>query len=165
MDWSEIGYIAIGIIATLIGSVAVKFLDFKINRLGDLSIYARIIRQQQNIINLKIEIKNSKNDVCFIRQMKLFVIVNGEKIYYEQSDYSITKKNGNEEKKLFGNDGYYTFVVQAKSIEHYELMFFTKNHFNIEKIERIGFEYYNDKDSKIYAYINPKLEEWQKVTK
>lgn len=165
MEWSEIGYIAIGIIATLIGSVAIKFLDFKINRFGTLSIYTKIVRQQQNIINLKIEIKNTKNDVCFIRQMKLFVILNEEKIYYEQSDYSITKHNGNEEKKLFGNDGYYTFVVQPKSIEHYELMFFSKNHFNIEQIKSIGFEYYNDKDKKICVYIKPKQKEWQRVSK
>jgi hypothetical protein len=163
MEWSEIGYIAIGIVATLIGSLAIKFLDFKINRLGDLSIYAKIIKQQQNIINLKIEIKNTKNDVCFVRQMKLFTVVNSEKTYYMQGDYSINKQNGLEEKEFFGNKGNYSFTIQAKTIEHYELMFVSKIPVNIEKIERIGFEYYNDKDKKICIYINPKLKEWQKA--
>lgn len=165
MEWSEIGYIAIGILATLIGSVSIRFLDFKINKLGDLSIFARIIRQQEKIINLKIEIKNTKNDVCFVRQMQLFAVVNGEKKLFNQSDYSITRQNGNEEKKMYGNDGYYSFAIQAKSLEHYELMFFSSDCFAIENIESIGFSYYDDKDKKTCGYIDPKQKDWQKVTK
>jgi len=159
MEWSEIGYIALGIIATLIGSIILKLLETQFNRIGKKEIYGKIIEFDEEYIELKLEIKNPTNDVWFIRQLKLYGIKNDTLYPLKQCNYS--ENDTTKMREYYADEGFYSFTIQNKSLAHFIVAFAYDKTYTLDSFDRIVCQYYNDKNKIITLNFNCKSREWQ----
>lgn len=159
MEWSEICYIALGIVATLIGSITLKILEIKFNRIGKKEIYGKIIEFDEEYIELKLELKNPTNDVWFIRQLKLCGIKNNTIFPLLQCNYS--ENNSTKLRKYYADEGFYSFTIHNKSLAHYTVAFAYDKINTLDCFDKIICQYYNDKNNIITLKLDYKSREWQ----
>lgn len=159
MEWSEIGYIALGIIATLIGSIILKILEARFNKLGKIKLYGIIVEYNDDYIEIKLEIENTTNDVAFIRQLRLFGLKDDNRYPLIQSTYS--ENTSTKEREYFADEGYYSFAIPAKSFAHYTITYMFDKKNSHKKFDNLECQYFNEAEKLIKLHIDQKMREWQ----
>ena len=144
MSWIEIGYIGLGIVATLIGSIILKIIEWNTNKLGKVIFYAKIIHFTNNNVELKIEIKNTTRETQFIRQFTLYAFnENGEAVSFMQATHSTNSRTGDV--TVYADEGFYSFTLAPTSLNHFLLSFFTDKQ-STSSLKNYYVQYYDSKD-------------------
>ncbi len=162
MEWSEVGYIALGILATLIASIILKIIELRFNKAGSIKFYGKITELEDKYIEIKLEVKNTTNDVYFVRQFSLYSIKGNEKIKTAPANNSKNSKTG--EIQYFANEGFYSFVIPPKAISHYTLCFIFEE-ITSKDISSYIIQYYDSKDKLKTLYLNSDIVDWQTLDK
>ncbi len=159
MEWSEIGYIALGIVATLIGSIILKILEVKLNRIGKKEIYGKVVEFDNQYFELKLEIKNPTNDVWFIRQLKLCGIKNDTLYPLVQCNYS--ENDTTQLKEYYADEGFYSFTIPNKELSHFVVAFAYDKKNMLDSFDRFVCQYFDDKNKIITLNFDYKSKDWQ----
>lgn len=159
MEWSEVGYIALGIIATLIASVVLKIIELRFNKAGSVKFYGKITELEDKFIEIKLEVKNTTNDVYFVRQFTLHTVKGSEITQTFQANKSSNSKTGDIQ--YFADEGFYSFALPPKSISHYVLCFIFADDISRKDIESCIVRYYDNKDNVKTLHMNIGNADWQ----
>lgn len=132
-----------------------KFSDIRASK-GEVKIYARItpinFQLYTNEISswctlpITIEIYNTKSINQIIRDMKVAYYSKGQFI---DNAIQVISFREEDETHIFGNNGSYSFLVQANEIKTYRLLFKGyENYTNGEEFDEIRLSYFDSKDEK-----------------
>lgn len=156
--WENIIYILIGAVISLATTLIIKLIDYKANRIGKYEIYIKDI--SQDVLTIKLQIKNTTNSVKYIRDLKICKIdIENKKEELFQFDYSKTTQDGQTISETeYGEKGSYSFIVSEKLFKNIVCMFKHKD-FDFNNSDYI-LQYYDELDNLI-VYPIPNLEKYK----
>ena len=165
--------ILISILTTILTGIIIRYFN---ENLGKIHIYRKIITSKfekkfgvyENegkiimILPVYIEIINAKNIPYVIRDFNMEIWNKGKKIdSMVQENKSIKKNDGTIEKSFYGENGIYSFLIEKRSIKHFEFLFLLKKDKENQEFDEIKVSYYDINNKKIVIPFFKDINSWE----
>jgi hypothetical protein len=165
--------ILISILTTILTGIIIRYFN---ENLGKIHIYRKIITSKfekkfgvyENegkiimILPVYIEIINAKNIPYVIRDFNMEIWNKGKKIdSMVQGNKSIKKNDGTIEKSFYGENGIYSFLIEKRSIKHFEFLFLLKKDKENQEFDEIKVSYYDINNKKIVIPFFKDINSWE----
>ena len=159
INYSQIIYLTIGAILSLIGSLGVMLIERCINSRGQINLYKKNvfiknfditceICDNRLYVPTRIEIVNTKNTSVLLRNINLELFYNNKfKKKMLQMEEIGTRTSTNY--GTYGNDKKYSIIVPNKSVSSLEFLYILDNQNKFE-FNNIRLSFYDEKDKKHY---------------
>jgi hypothetical protein len=146
---------AIAIVSSVVTTIFSLILTNRIQRIGNVKIFYRFVcmngddlrwgindrsDKEAFYISLRIEIYNTTNSMQIIRDLSA-------RLYNEKNFVAVMVpveyEQGRPEKRVFGDDTRYSFAIQPRTIQQYELRYFILVQPSLKEVNKIRLTYYD----------------------
>ena len=162
--WYDIALIGVGIIATLIGGIIMKLLESKVNKIGKLSVYYRVIdiynETNWSKVEIRIQVKNPSHDTKFLRDVALEMKKENKIVRAIPSEKTTHSRGGNVVgTTMHANNGSYSIASESRSLVEYELVYLFESY--LIQDDELLLSFVDDNEKKNIIQILPKKnDEW-----
>ena len=165
--------IIISIVTTILTGIIIRYFN---ENLGKIHIYRKIITSkfgekfgvygnEENsimILPVYIEIINAKNIPYVIRDFNMEIWNKGKRIdSMVQSNEGTIESERIIEKTFYGENGIYSFLIEKRSIKHFEFLFLLKKDKENQEFDEIRISYYDINDKKIVIPFFKDINSWE----
>lgn len=166
--------ILISVLTTILTGIIIRYFN---ENLGEIHIYRKIITSNfekkfgvyENqgkiimILPVYIEIINAKNIPYVIRDFNMEICNKGKRIdSMVQANKGTIKSEGIIiEKTLYGENGIYSFLIEKRSIRHFEFLFLLEKDKENQEFDEIRISYYDINDKKIVIPFFKDINSWE----
>lgn len=165
--------ILISVLTTILTGIIIRYFN---ENLGKIHIYRKIITSkfgekfgvygnEENsimILPVYIEIINAKNIPYVIRDFNMEIWNKGKRIdSMVQSNEGTIESERIIEKTFYGENGIYSFLIEKRSIKHFEFLFLLKKDKENQEFDEIRISYYDINDKKIVIPFFKDINSWE----